>query len=215
MRKVYNLALAARNDAWARGERVNYAQTSALLTAWKQSEELSYLTEVSCVPLGQALRHLQSAFTAFWGRRSGYPRFKAKRRSRASAEYTRSAFRYRNGELTLAKMPDPLPIVWSRRLAEGAEPTTATVSRDSAGRWFVSLLCEDNPAPMPATTATVGIDAGLTALVTPGSAVSACRADGRPPGDPPGRRSAVKQDNPPAWVGTVPSKGHGEAKQPR
>ncbi|MCX5405018.1 transposase [Streptomyces sp. NBC_00335] len=164
-RKVYNLALAARNDAWARRERMNYGQTSALLTAWKQSDELFYLTEVSCVPLQQALRHLQSAFTAFWGRRSGYPRFKAKRRHRASAEYTRSAFRYRNGELTLAKMSSPLPIVWSRRLPEGTEPTTVTVSRDSAGRWFASLLCEDIPAPMPATTAAVGIDAGLTALV--------------------------------------------------
>ncbi|MFJ7270171.1 zinc ribbon domain-containing protein [Streptomyces sp. NPDC099050] len=52
-------------------------------------------------------------------------------------------------------------------------------------------------------------------LLAAGSAVSACRADGRPPGDPPGRRSAVKQENPPARVGTVPPKGHGEAKQPR
>jgi putative transposase len=41
-----------------------------------------------------------------------------------------------------------------------------TVSRDSAGRWFVSLLCEDTPAPAPATTAAVGIDAGITSLVT-------------------------------------------------
>ncbi|MFJ6756829.1 MULTISPECIES: RNA-guided endonuclease InsQ/TnpB family protein [unclassified Streptomyces] len=167
VRKVYNLALAARAETRAAGEQqVSYGQTSAMLTAWKKTEELAYLAEVSSVPLQQALRHLQSAFTKFWGKRSKYPRFKSKRKSRASAEYTRSAFRYRDGRLTLAKMTEPLDIVWSRPLPAGVEPTTVTVSRDSAGRWFVSLLCEDAPAPMPVTANVVGIDAGLTALVT-------------------------------------------------
>ena len=47
VRKVYNLALAARTEAWTRQERVNYNQTSAMLTAWKKTEELAYLNEVS------------------------------------------------------------------------------------------------------------------------------------------------------------------------
>ncbi len=166
VRKVYNLAPAARADAWTRQERMGYGQTSALLTTWKRTEEPAYLAEVSSVPLQQALRHLQSAFAGFWGKRAKYPRFKSKRKSRASAEYTRSAFRYADGHLTLAKMAEPLDIVWSRPLPAGAAPSTVTVSRDSAGRWFVSLLCEDTPAPMPATTNAVGIDVGLTVLVT-------------------------------------------------
>lgn len=167
VRKVYNLALAARTEAWsASRERVNYAQTSALLTTWKKTEELAYLAEVSSVPLQQALRHLQAAFVGFWGKRAQHPRFKSKRQSRSSAEYTRSAFRFTDGQLTLAKMQEPLDVVWSRPLPSGVEPTTVTVSRDSAGRWFVSLLCEDTPTPMPATTKAVGIDVGLTALVT-------------------------------------------------
>ncbi|MFD7260832.1 RNA-guided endonuclease InsQ/TnpB family protein [Streptomyces sp. NPDC059874] len=167
VRKVYNLALAARSEAWtARKERVGYGQTSALLTRWKKTTELAYLAEVSSVPLQQALRHVQAAFVAFWGKRARYPRFKSKRKSRASAEYTRSAFRYADGRLVLAKVAEPLDIVWSRPLPLGVEPSTVTVSRDSAGRWFVSLLCEDTPKPMTATTNAVGIDAGLSALVT-------------------------------------------------
>ncbi|MFI1742506.1 RNA-guided endonuclease InsQ/TnpB family protein [Streptomyces sioyaensis] len=165
VRKVYNLALTARKEAWSRQERVNYAQTSAMLTEWKKSEELAYLSEVSSVPLQQSLRHLQSAFASFWERRTRHPRFKSRKKSRASAEYTRSAFRFRNGKLTLAKMRDPLDIVWSRPLPDGVEPTTVTVSRDAAGRWFVSILCDDTPATMPCATAAVGIDAGITSLV--------------------------------------------------
>jgi putative transposase len=167
VRKVYNMALAARTEAWVtRQERVNYIAASALLTAWKKTEELAFLAEVSSVPLQQCLRHLQSAFTGFFEGRAKYPRFKSRKKSRKSAEYTSSAFRYRDGALTLAKMREPLDIVWSRPLPEGAVPSTVTVSQDAAGRWFVSLLCDDAITPVPATTAAVGIDAGITSLVT-------------------------------------------------
>ncbi len=167
VRKVYNLALAARTEAWTRQERVNYNQTSAMLTAWKKTEELAYLNDVSSVPLQQALRHLQTAFTSFFAKRSKYPRFKSRKKSRKSAEYTTSAFRLRDGKLTLAKMAEPLNIVWSRPLPEGASPSTVTVSQDAAGRWYVSLLCEDpSVQPLPAIERAVGIDAGLDHLLT-------------------------------------------------
>ena len=166
-RKVWNLALDARTTAWyQRQQRVGYVQTAALLTEWKRSEDLAFLNEVSSVPLQQALRHLQGAFAAFWDKRARYPKFKSRKKSRASAEYTRSAFRYRDGHLWLAKMDAPLDIRWSRPLPGGAEPSTVTVSRDAAGRWFVSLLCECPISPLPPSGTTAGIDAGLTSLVT-------------------------------------------------
>ncbi|MGW5444647.1 RNA-guided endonuclease InsQ/TnpB family protein [Streptomyces asiaticus] len=168
VRKVYNLALAARTQAWVlRQERVNYNATSAMLTAWKKTEELAYLNDVSSVPLQQALRHLQTAFTHFFAQRARYPRLKSRKKSRKSAEYTTSAFRFQGGKLTLAKMAEPLAIVWSRPLPEGAAPSTVTVSQDAAGRWFVSLLCEDpGVKPLPTTDVAVGVDAGLDHLLT-------------------------------------------------
>jgi transposase, IS605 OrfB family, central region len=166
VRKVYNLALAARTEAWTlRQERVSYNATSAMLTEWKKTDELAYLNEVSSVPLQQALRHLQAAFTNFFAKRARYPTFKSKKKSRRSAEYTTSAFRFRNNRLTLAKMAEPLDIVWSRPLPAGCAPSTVTVSQDAAGRWFVSLLCDDVVETVPAS-ATVGIDAGLDHLFT-------------------------------------------------
>ncbi|MFF4825538.1 RNA-guided endonuclease InsQ/TnpB family protein [Streptomyces sp. NPDC001312] len=168
VRKVYNMALAARTEAWTlRQERVNYNATSAMLTAWKKTEELAYLNEVSSVPLQQALRHLQAAFTHFFGKRAKYPRFKSRKRSRKSAEYTTSAFRFSDDRLTLAKMAEPLDIVWSRPLPAGAQPSTVTVSEDTAGRWFVSLLVEDpGLTPLPDNGSAVGVDVGLDHLLT-------------------------------------------------
>lgn len=167
VRLVYNRALEARTTAWyGERRRVSYVQSSAMLTDWKKDPDLAFLTEVSSVPLQQSLRHLQGAFANFWEKRAKYPRFKSRKRGRQSAEYTRSAFRYRDGQLTLAKMREPLGIRWSRPLPEGCEPTTVTVSLDPAGRWHVSLLCEVTVHDGPATETTVGIDAGITSLVT-------------------------------------------------
>jgi putative transposase len=166
VRKVYNLALEARTTAWyQRQERVSYVQSSAMLTEWKRDQELAFLNEVSCVPLQQSLRHLQRAFAAFWDKRARYPKFKSRKRSRASAEYTRSGFRWHDGTLTLAKMAEPLDIRWSRPLPEGAEPSTVTVSCDSAGRWYVSILVQTTIQPLPPGSATVGVDVGLTSLL--------------------------------------------------
>jgi putative transposase len=121
---------------------------------------------VSSVPLQQALRHLQAAFVAFWAKRSDYPRYKSRKRGWQSAEYTRSAFRWRGGQLTLAKMVEPLDIRWSRRWPEGVEPSTVTVSLDATGRWHVSIQVQAGVQDGPLTDAVVGIDAGISWLVT-------------------------------------------------
>src|SRR5918911_2414919 len=139
VRLVYNKALEERTRAWyGEQRRISYVQSSAALTEWKKTEELAFLTEVSSVPLQQALRHLQTAFAHFFAKRAKYPRYKSRKKSRASAEYTRSAFTWRDGQLTLAKMAQPLDIRWSRPLPEGAEPTPVTVSRMRRGAGWCS-----------------------------------------------------------------------------
>ncbi|MBO3741323.1 RNA-guided endonuclease InsQ/TnpB family protein [Actinoplanes flavus] len=168
VRLVYNLGLQARRDAWQqRQEKLGYGATSALLTGWKTTAELAFLGEVSCVPLQQALRHLDTAYQKFFKGECRFPRFKSRKRSRRSAEFTASAFTYRQGELRLAKlMGAPLAVVWSRPLPEGVVPSTVTVSQDRAGRWFVSLRCEIPAATAPIAEKVVGIDAGLNRLLT-------------------------------------------------
>jgi putative transposase len=167
VRYVWNRALAERSRAWTQEQkRVTFAGTCRMLTAWKAEPEAAWLREVSNVALQQGLQHLQNAYASFWAKRAKYPTFKSKRKSRASATFTTSGFRYKDGQVTLAKMSGPLDIRWSRPLPEGAEPSTVTVSRDAAGRWHISVLVEEAIEPLPASDSAVGIDAGITSLLT-------------------------------------------------
>ena len=166
VRLVYNKALYERTQAWyERQERVGYNQTSSMLTQWKKEEELDFLNEVSCVPLQQGLRHLQTAFVSFFAGRTNYPTFK-KKRNGGSAEFTKSAFKFKDKEIYLAKCSEPLPIRWSRQIPKGCEPTSVTVSLHPSGRWHISIRFDDPTIqPLPVTDNTVGIDLGVTSLI--------------------------------------------------
>ena len=174
-RFAYNYMLRLRTDAWFKEKkRVGYHETSALLTELKKTPEYAWLNEVSSVPVQQALRHLQNAFTNFFAKRAAYPTFKRKDGPQ-SAEYTTSAFKWDGKSLKLAKMDAPLAIRWSRTIPEAAKVTTVTVSKDAAGRYFVSLLCDDTVSPKPEVTGKVGIDLGLThfAILSTGEKIAA------------------------------------------
>ncbi len=174
-RFAYNYMLRQRTDAWfQRQEKIGYHETSAMLTALKKTDEFAWLNEVSSVPVQQSLRHLQTAFTNFFAKRAQYPQFKRKGGPQ-SAEYTTSAFKWDGTSLKLAKMDAPLAIRWSRTIPKAAKVTTVTVSLDAAGRYFVSLLCDDAVAERPAVDGKVGIDLGLThfAILSNGEKVAA------------------------------------------
>ena len=164
-RLVYNKALAARTEAWyERQERIDFVKTSSMLTGWKKQEDLDFLNEVSSVPLQQGLRNLQKAFTNFWAGRAKYPNFK-KKHSGGSAEFTKAAFRWRDGQVFLAKCTEALPIRWSRDLPEGCEPSTITIKLEASGRWFASLLVDTNIAQLPKSDKQIGLDVGITSLI--------------------------------------------------
>lgn len=158
-RFVYNRMLRIRQDAWAdHGERVNYHDTSFLLTNLKLQSEYEWLKDVSCVPLQQGLRHLQTAFSNFFAGRAKHPIFK-KKESRQSAKYTRSAFKYSDKKLSISKVGE-LDIRWSRSFS--GNPSTVIISKDAADRYFVSMLVEEDIALLPVNLKSVGVDMGIT-----------------------------------------------------
>jgi putative transposase len=164
-RFVYNWALRLRTDAYYQEQkRIYYSDTSAMLTQLKQQPEYSWLNEVAAVPLQQSLRHLDKAFLNFFEGRAEYPKFHKKCNDQ-SATYIGTAFHWNGTTLTLAKMDEPLNIVWSRPLALGCKPTTVTVTKDTANRYFISILIEEDIKPLPEVSKQVGLDLGLKSMV--------------------------------------------------
>ncbi len=173
VRVVYNKALEERERTYSEtGKGLSYNATSALLTQWKRQPEYAWLRDVSCVPLQQTLRHLCTAYQRFFKGQAKHPRFKSKNRKQ-SAEFTKSGFRLVAGsvlgkpQVYLPKATDfggdPLRIRWSRPLP--SEPTTITISKDQAGRYFISFSIRVDPPRFPKTERSVGLDLGLTHAV--------------------------------------------------
>ena len=174
-RVVFNDAVRARKDAHAAGlpypKAAELSQT--LITRAKRTAERSWLGEVSSVVLQQSLRDVEAAYRAFFaslkgerkGARVGAPRFKSRKDSRQSIRFTANA-RWSitpAGRLNLPKIGE-VRVKWSRTLP--VVPSSVTVIKDSAGRYFASFVIDTDPAAdagrMPATEQAIGIDLGLT-----------------------------------------------------
>ncbi|MGZ3623945.1 MAG: IS200/IS605 family element RNA-guided endonuclease TnpB [Ktedonobacteraceae bacterium] len=164
-RFVYNWALRQKTDAfYQENTRLSYTDLSESLTDLKQQDAYSWLSEVSSVPLQQALRHLEKAFLNFFEGRARYPTFK-KKRHRQSATYTSNAFKWDGMKLSLAKMTESLEMSWSRPLPDGVTPSSITVTKDCADRYFVSLLIEEEITQLEPSEQSIGADLGLKEFV--------------------------------------------------
>ena len=110
VRFVYNTILRWRTDEYYQSKaKIGYIQASAKLTELKKQPEFAFLNDVSCVPTQQALRHQQTAFKNFFEGRTKYPTFK-KKTHRQSAGFTKSAFKYTDGKIYIAKSKEPLNV---------------------------------------------------------------------------------------------------------
>ena len=168
-RVVFNDGLRARREAYDAGlPYVTDAELSARLTATKATDERAWLNEVSAAVLQQALADLNAAYRNFFASRTGKrrgpkmapPRFRSRKDHRQAIRFTANA-RFKvlvNGKLRLPKVGD-VPVRWSRPLP--SRPSSVTVIKDGAGRYFASFVVEASQQPLPGVKSVVGIDLGL------------------------------------------------------
>ncbi len=138
---------------------------SALLTQTKKTDERQWLKDVSSVPLQQSIRQLDVAYRNFFnscngkrkGKKLGSPKFK-KRTNSQSAEFTKAAFSLTGKSVYLAKIGNLQPI-WSRALL--SDPSSVTVIKDCANRYFLSFVVEVQPTQVEAKNPSIGIDLGI------------------------------------------------------
>ncbi len=164
VRVVWNDALALCKQSEKKPKSAELQKI--VITQAKKTEERAWLDNVSCVPLQQSVADLEIAFKNFFnsckgkrkGRKTGYPKFK-KRTSSQSARLTRRGFsRSDNGGVYLAKIGIVNP-VWSRELPP--EPSSVTVIKDCANRYFLSFVVEVQPIQIEAKNQSIGIDLGI------------------------------------------------------
>ncbi|WP_169982887.1 RNA-guided endonuclease TnpB family protein [Microbispora sp. H10836] len=172
-RMVFNDALRIRQEARENG--LPYVSDGDLskrvITEAKKTPERAWLGEVSAVVLQQALADLNTAYRNFFdsinGKRKGPkiapPRFRSRKDNRQAIRFTKNA-RFSittGGKLRLPKIGD-VPVRWSRPLP--ADPSSVTVVKDAAGRYFASFVVEVAQQPLSQVAPEAGIDLGLSAF---------------------------------------------------
>ena len=173
-RWVWNHCLEYRSKAYRRrGERVTGTDYSRLLTRIKDTPGHAWLREVPATVLTQKLRDQDQAFSNFFAGRARYPRFRSRRRHAQSVRLQIDQRRVGNYVYLNQKAPEQcwlkvpglgrVKLRWSR--VPGGLPKMVTVSRDAAGRWWVSFMVREAVEPLAESTRAVGLDRGLKDLV--------------------------------------------------
>lgn len=168
--KLFGCVRVVWNDALAlckKSEKLpsNGDLQKICITQAKKTQEREWLSEVSNIPLQQSLADLGVAWNNFFasikGKRKGKkvnpPKFK-KRTNRQSARFRKGGFSIKAAKVFLAKI-GCIKTKWSRPLP--SEPSSVTVIKDTAGRYFLSFVVEVQPETKLASNPAVGIDLGI------------------------------------------------------
>ncbi|MEG4503177.1 transposase [Microcoleus sp. F6_B4] len=149
-----------------------------VITQAKKTIEREWLSTVSNIPLQQSVADLGIAYKNFFdslkgkrkGKKVGSPRFK-KKTGRQSARFRIGGFSIKGEEVYLAKIGNVKPI-WSRVLP--SEPSSVTVIKDAANRYFLSFVVEISPVNQPAINPSIGIDLGIKVFATLSTGEKVC-----------------------------------------
>jgi putative transposase len=163
VRVVWNDALAICKQA----EKLpsNNDLQKLVITQAKKTTEREWLSDVSSVPLQQSVADLGIAYKNFFdslkgkrkGKKVGTPRFK-KKTNQQSARFVKTGFSIQGEQVYLAKIGNVKPI-WSRELP--SSPSSVTVIKDGANRYFLSFVVEVEPVNIDAKNQSIGIDLGI------------------------------------------------------
>ena len=136
-----------------------------VITKAKKTTEREWLASVSNIPLQQSVADLGIAYKNFFdslkgkrkGKKVGTPKFK-KKLGKQSARFRIGGFSIKGDSVYLAKIGNISP-VWSRELP--SSPSSVTVVKDAANRYFLSFVVEIEPVQVEAKNHSIGIDLGI------------------------------------------------------
>jgi len=166
-RFLYNYFLDYRQKEYAKGnKKIGYIITQAELTKLKKLDEYVWLNECGSQSLQMALRDLDSAYSRFFKKQGGYPKFKSKKHTHQSFTAPQN-IKVANNRVYLPKFTkEGIKVKLHREIPKNAILKQATISRQN-NQYFISILIDDTitiPKPIKAKNA-VGLDMGITDLI--------------------------------------------------
>lgn len=160
-RFIYNYFLNLKQVEYENnGKRISFVDSTKLLTSLKKQEGYSWLNSVHAQCLQQSLKDLDAAYTRFFKKLAGPPRFK-KKDGKQSFRFPQDVS-VKNGVLRLPVFKDKLD-TRTHRPIEG-KIKYATLSKTCTGKYFVSITCESEHVEYKKSQKEVGIDTGLKSL---------------------------------------------------
>lgn len=179
-RFVYNYFLALKKETYeTEGKNLSFAVCCKELTALKKTEAYKWLQDVDATALQQSLRDLDRACQNFFrglkkGQTAGFPKFKRKHASRQTYRTQNNQSKSKNGVSSTITLYDDcirLPKLGYVKCRVSKKVTgrilSATISKTSSGKYFVSVCWTDADIPqLEPTGAVCGIDLGIKELAT-------------------------------------------------
>ena len=162
VRFVYNYFLALWNEEYSKnGKGLTYNSCSAMLPQMKKNEATSWLKEVDSIALQSSVKNLSDSFSRFFKKQNRRPQFKSKKNPVQS--YTTKNV---NKSITIIENIIKLPKLGQVKFAKSRELNgrilNATIRKNPSGKFFVSILCEEEVPELPETNLEIGIDLGIT-----------------------------------------------------
>ena len=152
-RFIWNQMLADR--------KAHYEKTGETLksTPAQYKEDFPWLKEVDSLALCNVQLNLNKAYKSFYQSGFGFPKFKSKK---AAQSYKTNN---QNGTIALLDGKVRLPKIGWVKVKVHRHPKglikSATISKTATGKYFISILCEEEILPLSKTNSNIGIDLGL------------------------------------------------------
>lgn len=165
VRWLWNTSLGIRSEAYRECQlSLTGVDISRWLTQWKRTPDHTWLADVPATCLTQCLRDQDRAFANFFAHRARYPKFKS-RRAGGSLRFQGVGWAWSRGVLGLPKLG---MLKLAEELPKIGRPDMVTLSKDAAGRYFVSFSTEIEASSLslPIVNRSVGVDLGLAHLAT-------------------------------------------------
>lgn len=166
--KFFGCCRVVHNDALSLYKERGFFLGAAkkVITEAKKTEQRAWLSEAPRAALNFAIQNIEKSYRQFFnslkgkrkGKRLGSPKFKSKH-SRQSLTMASNGFRFKNGQLYLAKL-GKVKTIWSRPLP--SVPSSVTIIKDCTNRYYASFVVEVDQLSVAAPNESVGIDLGLT-----------------------------------------------------